>query len=201
MMERLEARILNLEEYYRLEDEYDRIKDSKEREVRLELLERIMEAAMDLDVHMNEYMYDQKMKELQERGVKFEMMDREPVVSQWDRMFDALVSTEAKANAKHYSDQFRWHLFSFELLNAVKGEDAGTKFDAAEKDELFLFFDYDDSCYRVTGADKLTVKDIMELQEYGKFDSADRYFFDPKRKWCYIMTHETEWCGPYFYHL
>ena len=111
------------------------------------------------------------------------------------------VPEDVAPNAKHYSDQFRWHLFSFELLNAVKGEDAGTKFDAAEKDELFLFFDYDDSCYRVTGADKLTVKDIMELQEYGKFDSADRYFFDPKRKWCYIMTHETEWCGPYFYHL
>ena len=36
-MERLEARILNLEEYYRLEEEFDQFEDPAEREIRLAL--------------------------------------------------------------------------------------------------------------------------------------------------------------------
>ena len=200
-MERYEARILNLMEYYAVEEEFSKLEDEVERETRLKLLEKVMTAAMDLDVYINEFMYTEKKKELLGRGVVFELTDREPVVKAWDEMFDALVSEEMKANAKHYSDQFRWHLFSFELLDAVKGEEAGTRFEAEEKDELYLFHDYSDTCYRIKGASGLTVNDILSLQEYGKFDCADMYFFDPKRKWCYIVTHETDWCGPYFMKL
>ena len=95
-MERYEARILNLEEYYRLEDEFDRMEDPKEREIRLELLEKVMEAAMDLDVHITEFMYTKKRDELEERGIAFTSTEREPIVKVWDEMFDALVSKEAK---------------------------------------------------------------------------------------------------------
>ena len=59
-MERLETRILNLDEYYAVEDEFDKIKDPNEREIRLCLLEKVMEAAMDLDVHIAKYRYEQK---------------------------------------------------------------------------------------------------------------------------------------------
>ena len=41
IMERLESRILNLNEYYTVEDEFEQIKDPKEREIRLLLLEKI----------------------------------------------------------------------------------------------------------------------------------------------------------------
>ncbi|MBQ6684730.1 MAG: hypothetical protein IJM99_01340, partial [Firmicutes bacterium] len=123
-MERYEARIINLEEYYRLEEEFDRMEDPKEREMRLELLEKVMEAAMDLDVHITEFMYTKKRDELEERGIVFTSTEREPVVKAWDEMFDALVSKEDKASKKFYSDQFRWHLFSFELLDAVRGDEA-----------------------------------------------------------------------------
>ena len=199
-MERYEARILNLKEYYTLEEEFSKIEDETEREIRLELLENVMNAAMDLDVHISEYLYEKKRRQLEECGVHFEVAERDPVVKSWDAMFDSLVSPEEKAAAKHYSDQFRWHLFSFELLKAVTGEEAKKRFDKTEKDELYLFYDYDDSCYRVTGASELTTKDIEELSEYGKFDSADKYFFDPKGKWCYVVTHEAT-CGPYFYRV
>ena len=197
-MERYEARILNLMEYYTVEEEFSKFEDETEREIRLELLENVMNAAMDLDVHISEYLYKKKIGELNDREICFTAIGREPVVKAWDAMFDSLVSLEEKAAAKHYSDQFRWHLFSFELLKAVTGEEAKKRFDKTEKDELYLFYDYDDSCYRVTGASELTTKDIEELSEYGKFDSADKYFFDPKGKWCYVVTHEAT-CGPYFY--
>ena len=197
-MERYEARILNLMEYYTVEEEFSRFEDETEREIRLELLEKVMNAAMDLDVHISEYLYEKKRGQLEERGIHFERVERDPVVKSWDAVFDSLVSPEEKAAAKHYSNQFRWHLFSFELLKAVTGEEAKKRFDETEKDELYLFYDYDDSCYRVAGASELTTKDIEELSEYGKFDSADKYFFDPKGKWCYVVTHEDT-CGPYFY--
>jgi len=199
-MERYEARILNLIEYYTLEEEFSRFEDETEREIRLALLEKVMEAAMDLDVHITEFMYTKKRDELEERGIAFTSTEREAVVKAWDEMFDALVSKEEKDSKKFYSDQFRWHLFSFELLDAVKGDEAKALFDRAEKDELYLFYDYDDRCFCVTGASKLTTADIDELCEYGKFDSADKYFFDPKGKWCYVVTHEIT-CGPYFYRI
>ena len=200
-MERLESRILNLNEYYTVEDEFEQIKDPKEREIRLLLLEKIMEAAMDLDVHIAEYMYEQKIRELEQRGVFFVEETRDPVVNDWDIMFDSLVSKEIKENTKDYSDQFRWHLFSFELLTGLSGEEAKKRFDEIDKNELKLFYDYDDHCYHVTGAEHLTTQDIDELQEYGTFDRADKYFFDRKAKWCYIVTHETVHCGPYFYQI
>lgn len=199
-MERYEARILNLLEYFTVEEEFSKFEDETEREIRLELLEKVMNAAMDLDVHISEYLYKKKIRELNDRGICFAAVEREPVVKAWDAMFDALVPPEEKAAAKHYNDQFRWHLFSFELLKAVTGDEAKLLFDETKKDELYLFYDYDDSCYRVTGASKLTTKDIEELSEYGKFDSADKYFFDPKGKWCYVVTHEAT-CGPYFYRV
>ncbi len=199
-MERYEARILNLMEYYTVEEEFSKFEDETEREIRLELLENVMNAAMDLDVHISEYLYGKKRCQLEERGIHFEAVEREPVVKRWDEIFDILVTPEQKAENQWYSDQFRWHLFSFEFLKAVTGAEAKTLFDEAEKDELYLFYDYDDSCYRVSGASKLTTTDIEELSEYGKFDSADKYFFDPKGKWCYVVTHEAT-CGPYFYQV
>lgn len=65
-------------------------------------------------------------------------------------------STQNWQAAKHYTNQFRWHLFSFELLPAVQGDQARTAFDEIKKGELYLFFDYADETYRVKNAHLLT---------------------------------------------
>ena len=55
----------------------------------------------------------ERLKNLIDKGVLFLHVPKKPIVEQWDKEFDTLVSEEAKENKKNYSDQFKWHLFSF----------------------------------------------------------------------------------------
>ncbi len=197
-MESIIFRIMDLKELHQLEEEIEQMSDAKERKARLELLEQIMEKITDYDVHIREYAYRQSIQALIERGVIFEPIPRDSVVEQWDEQFDQLVSLEAKQAARHYTDQFRWHLFSFELLPAAKGDTARAAFDETEKQELYLFFDYADDTYRVKNAHLLTANDIEALRENSSLDLSDMYFFDPMHKWTYIKPHE-DYCGPYFF--
>ncbi len=117
----------------------------------------------------------------------------------FDKEFDALVSEEAKENKKNYSDQFKWHLFSFDLLPALTGDKAKAAFDNEVKHELYLFFEYAEQTYIIGNANLLTTKDIDELFEKSDLESSDFYFFDPLNSWTYVIPHEEEELGPYFY--
>ena len=197
-MESIIFRIMNLKEYHQLYEETEQLSDTAERESRLKLLEQIMEKITDYDVHVREYAYQQSVQALIDRGVIFEPIERSTVVAQWDEQFDRLVSPEAKQAAPYYTDQFRWHLFSFELLPATKEDAARTAFDEMERQELYLFFDYATEAYRVKNAQLLTASDIEALRENSSLDLSDMYFFDPANKWTYIRAHEDH-CGPYFF--
>ena len=139
-MESIMFRIINLKELYRLEEEIDHMEDSKERDARTLLIKQIMEKITDYDVHVREYAYRQSIQALIDRGITFTRVDRASIVANWDDLFDRPVSRESRQAVPHYSDQFRWHLFSFDLLAATKGNDARTHFDEMKKQELFLFF-------------------------------------------------------------
>ena len=143
-MESIMFRIMNLKELFALEEEIDLIADEEERKARHDLLDKIQEKITDYDVHVREYAYKQTIKSLTDRGIVFQPVERESVVALWDKQFDSLVSAEAKLSAQNYSDQFRWHLFSFELLPAIKEDEARKAFDEMKKGELYLFFDYCD---------------------------------------------------------
>lgn len=197
-MESIMFRIMNLKELHQLEEEIEQIDDVQEREARTILVEQIMEKITDYDVHVREYAYHQAVQALSNRGITFEPVDREPIVIEWDRQIDSLVSAETKQTAKHYTDQFRWHLFSFELLSAIQGDQARTAFNEIEKNELYLFFDYADESYRVKNAHLLTADDVEALRENSSLNLSDMYFFDPLNKWTYIKPHE-EYCGPYLF--
>ena len=197
-MESIMFRIMNLKELHQLEEEIEKMSDVKERKARLKLLDQIMEKITDYDVHIREYAYQQSMQALIDRGVIFEPIERAALVARWDEQFDRLVSPEAKQAASHYTDQFRWHLFSFELLPATKEDAARTAFNEVEKQELYLFFDYATEAYRVKNAHLLTSDDIEALSENSSLDMSDMYFFDPANKWTFIRPHEYH-CGPYFF--
>lgn len=156
-----------------------------------------MEKITDYDVHVREYAYQQSIRSLLDRGIILESVDRDPVVAQWDEQFDRLVSAEVKRAAEHYTDQFRWHLFSFDLLPALREDRARIAFDEMPKQELYLFFDYADEAYRIRNAHLLTAEDIEAVKENSPLNYSDMYFFDPVGKWTYVKTHE-EYCGPYF---
>lgn len=140
----------------------------------------------------------QTIQGLLDRGITIEPMDPAAVVSQWDACFDSLVSGEAKRAAEHYSDQFRWHLFSFGLLPARQGDEARKAFNERDKQELYLFFDRIEQAYVIKNAHLLTAADIEAVKENSPLDYMDLYFYVPKEKWTYVKTHE-EYCGPYFF--
>lgn len=140
----------------------------------------------------------ERLKNLIDKGVLFLHVPKKPIVEQWDKEFDALVSEDAKENKKNYSDQFKWHLFSFDLLPALTNDEAKAAFDKEEKHELYLFFEYTEESYIIGNANLLTSKDIDELFEKSDLNSSDFYFFDPLNSWTYVIPHEKE-LGPYFY--
>ena len=141
----------------------------------------------------------ERLKNLIDKGVLFLHVPKKPIVEQWDKEFDTLVSEEAKENKKNYSDQFKWHLFSFDLLPALTGNEAKAAFDKEEKHEIYLFFEYAEQTYIIGNANLLTSKDIDELFEKSDLESSDFYFFDPLNSWTYVIPHEEEELGPYFY--
>lgn len=197
-MESILFRILNFDELNQLYKEADEVEDEKEREIRYRLLNRIPDVITDYDVHVREYAWKQAVRKRMERGISIELVDRDAVVNQWDASFDSLVSPEAKQAANHYTNQFRWHLFSFELLPCVKEDAAKAAFDNAEKTELYLFFDYADECYLVKNPHLLTAADVAAVHEFSALEYRDLYFFDPIGNWTYVKPHE-EYCGPYFF--
>lgn len=141
---------------------------------------------------------NKKLKNLIDKGVAFLHVPKRPIAEQWDKQFDTLVSDKEKENKNNYSDQFKWHLFSFDLLPALTGDKARTAFDKEEKHELYLFFECTEEAYIIGNANLITSKDIDDLFEKSDLDSSDFYFFDPLNSWTYVIPHEEE-LGPYFY--
>jgi len=197
-MERIQSRIMNLKGLRDLEEEIEQLEDRKEREIRQQFLEQIQEIIMEYDSHAQEYAYKQVIRSLQDRGIAIEAVDRGPIVAEWDKQFDSLVSAEKKKATRDYSDQFRWHIFSFELLAAQKEAEARRAFDAAEKTELYLFFEDSDNTYRIKHANLLKAEDIERLSEFATVDYADMYFFDPVKRWTYVRPHE-DYLGAYYF--
>lgn len=191
--------IVNVSELHKLEEENEQL-DDNEREIRSNLIEEIMEKITEYDAHIWKYQYDNYLKELITRGIEFIPVNRDEVVSKWDKMFDSLVSDQTRKNTKHYSNQFRWHLFSFELLPVKKESSAQIAFDSQEKDTLYWFFEYAKEAYLIKNAHLLKASDFDILSEYSTLNNADMYVYDPSGKWTYIKTHE-ELCGPYFFLL
>ena len=192
----MDNKLINYKSYFKeLETACD-ISDKSERELRLSLLSKIQDAALEWECHIQDYSYKQFCKELVERGIRFTPVDNRTTKAKWTKLFAAPIPEEDR-KLVHF-EQYRWHLFSFELLPCVKENMAKAAFDSMEKTELYLFFDYADECYLVKNAHLLTAADIEAVKENSPLNYSDLYFFDPVGKWTYVKPHE-EYCGPYFF--
>ncbi len=194
-MESIALKIVNFNELDRLEEEIEQLQDAHEKEIRKQLLDSIWDKISDYDAHILNYEYKEHIMELSERGLEFVSVEKTHVAAQWDALFTSLVLEQSKKRVKLYNDQFKWHLFSFELLDALKSDDARKAFDTIEKDTVYIFFQYAEESYLVKNASLLKAKDLDFNCE---MDKADIYVFDPVEKWTYVQTHEKS-CGPYFY--
>lgn len=168
------------------------LSDSREASVRLEMLRKIMNLTKEYYEHTNAYDYEKFRKEISARGMRFTPVDHRTTKTKWTKLFAASIPKEDRK--KVYFEQYRWHLFSFDLLEALKENAARTAFNACSKDTAYLFFQHTDQAYLVENAHLLMAADF----DYIFLPHPDIYLFDSNGKWTYIHTHESM-CGPYFY--
>lgn len=190
----MENKIINYNMYFEELEKSCDISDENERELRLSLLSKIQDAALEWECHMLEYDYKQFCKELLERGIRFTPVNDRTTKAKWTKLFATSVPKE-KRKEVHF-EQFRWHLFSFELLDALTEEDARIAFDAEPKDFVYLFWQHKKEAYLIENVHLLKAEDF----DHDFIPHPDIYLFSPKGKWTYIHTHESM-CGPYFYKL
>ena len=176
---------------FTLEEQLDSLPDEEERARRGALLHAIEESLLAYDEHLWDYAYEQKWQQVAERGVVCcPWMDASSLKGRWSKLFAATV--DAATKKKIYYQQFRWHIFSFEVVACKAGDEARRAFDQCRKHTVYGFYQCEDTAFSVGHPMLLRAEDF-------DFDD-DIYLFDPVERWTYVHTHE-ESCGPYFYQL
>ena len=186
--------LINFHVYLKESNKSQNLTDHAEIVTRQEMLSEIMELTRDYYEHINEYDYKQFCKELMERGIHFSPVNDRTTKARWTKLFAAPVSKEDRK--KVYFEQYRWHLFSFELLKALSDNEARAAFNTEPKDSIYLFWQHRDQAYLVENAHLFKAEDF----DHDFIPFSDFYLFSPEGKWTYIHTHESM-CGPYFYKL
>ncbi len=178
--------------YLAEETEIEALADREEAAVRQKLLEEMHEKVREYNAHINAYNYAQHCKAIEARGLCFKPISKRTAARKWDAFFASEISPEEKR--KIYYSSFKWHMFSYRKIEALKGNDAKCAFDRCEKGAAYLFMQCTDEAWRIENAQLLTSADLgVDFS----FERADVYIFDVKGKWAYARTHESD-CGPYF---
>lgn len=186
--------LIDFNVYLKESNKSQALSDHAEIVTRQEMLSEIMELTREYYLHVNEYDYKQFCEELLERGIRFTPVNDRTTKAKWTKLFATSVPKE-KRKEVHF-EQFRWHLFGFELLDALTEDDARAAFDAEPKDALYLFWQHTKKAYLLENAHLLKAEDL----DHDFIPHPDMYLFSPEGKWTYIHTHESM-CGPYFYKL
>ena len=186
--------LINFHVYLKESNKSQNLTDHAEIVTRQEMLSEIMELTRDYYEHVNEYDYKQFCKELMERGIRFTPVNDRTTKARWTKLFASSIPKE-KRKEVHF-EQYRWHLFSFELLKALSDDEARAAFGAEPKDSVYLFWQHTDQAYLVENAHLFKAEDF----DHDFIPFSDFYLFSPEGKWTYIHTHESM-CGPYFYKL
>ncbi len=184
--------LIDWEKYLAEEQEIETLTDPIEADEREKLLEEINEKVLDYNAHINAYNYAQHCKSIEARGLIFKPISKRTATRKWDAFFASSISQEEKR--KIYYNNFKWHMFSYEKIEALKGDEATCAFDCCEKESAYVFIQCTDEAWRIENAQLLTSADLGV--DYS-FERADVYIFDVNGKWAYARTHESD-CGPYF---
>lgn len=192
-MKSIYFRIINQKELFALYDELEQLPDPEERKKREALLDRIHSVIGDYDVHIREYAYAQHGKSILARGVQATPVSGTSLKRRWGQLFTTGVNPKEKRRVR-YQD-FRWHLFSYQLLPALQGKEAGDAFLQAEKSTVYVFYQHCDDGWCLENAQLIQPEDFVSDVPC---PWTDVYLFDPVNRWTYIHTHEPD-CGPYFF--
>ena len=120
--------------------------------------------------------------------------DGKQIAEKWLKAFAKDVPHELlRAHVYEYGN-YLWHIFSWELVECLSGDEARAAFDAQEYDCALSFR----SGY--SGEDDFLLEDISETGKVFSHqleDIQDVYITASDFSWTYVHTHEGM-CGPYF---
>ena len=163
-----------------------------ENAVRDKYLYKILEKTSDYERYLE--IYDIK-ENLKAKGIELQQIDNvDEIKEKWDKYFTSHISKELKD--KIYYNQFKWHIFSSEVLLADKEDDADSAFFETEKGGAFLCGQLTEECFEINDVTNFGKRELELIHEM----LDDFCLFDINGKWTYICTHEEDF-GPYFYQL
>ena len=84
---------------------------------------------------------------------------------------------------------YLWHVFSYEIVEHLTGDEAKMSFNKIDKHSAVLFVSIDDIAYKIKDASKINSDDLDKLYD---IVITDQNFY-----WVYAKTHECD-LGPYF---
>lgn len=172
-------------------EKIESISDDSEKVARHQLIDIVIDKINEYNEHISDYEYARKRQELINKGVAFiPQTNPNTVKANWTKLFASYISADEKKAIGFES--YKWHIFSFEKVNALSNSKARYAFNKCQKKKVFVFYQHKGEAFYIENAKLLKSTD---------FDSDDDiYIFDMINKWTYVHTHESQ-CGPYFYHI
>lgn len=121
-------------------------------------------------------------------------MDSNKIISNWINAFAKDVPKKNLDERVFADGNLLWHIFSWDFVPCLCGNDARKAFDTLQYDKAIIFH----SGYSCNG--KTIVEDVsttakISAEELESFN--DVYVTDVDYDWTYVHTHEEQ-CGPYF---
>lgn len=116
----------------------------------------------------------------------------------WLKKFAPNLTEKQKEVVSGAKGCFLWHVFFYEFVHCYKADEARKMFDGVDKSNAIKYFFNPGKGVEIDndGAKKLEINETAESLEGLEF--IELYVIDKDFKWCYIITHERDLCGPYF---
>jgi hypothetical protein len=110
----------------------------------------------------------------------------------WEEKFTHTLSKSQKQ--KIYLNQHLWHVYSYNKLSCLEGQQATEAFNKLKKNVCYIFYQENENAIMIENARSVKAEDVINNID-GYID--DVYVVDKDFSWTYIYTHE-KFCGPYF---
>ena len=121
----------------------------------------------------------------------------ERAADRWLDVFAAGVSEKDLGEHVLAEGNYLWHLFSWELVPHLSGDEARNALEARKDEQWYLFYNE----YPPEGVNRtrpVTPEEVAALPtDRGAIPGSDWYIADRNFTWTYVQPHEED-CGPYF---
>lgn len=123
------------------------------------------------------------------RGIIFETSPKSAKTLRniWKTKFAGDLTSEDKKRI--YINAYIWHIFSYELKEALSNKRARQAFNKKRKKHVYVFYQNKEEVFYIEDAENLKSSDFDKEQ--------DVFILDTEIQWTYVHTHEAQ-CGPYF---